>query len=361
MNPNLFINLFASCTITKGYNRSIFVDFQRKQYWFIPNEWETILNHKKTFTIKEIYAKLHFFQDKIAIDSFLRFMIENELVFTSATDLSENFPPVSNHFETPHLIHTVSVNQRTAFPLISRKTISQLRANYLIIHCLDKFDLPKLLSHYSKSRIKGIEITIDLMNFSTPPSPNDLINSELRIHAIHFLNANKKDTTFYKNTSIHYYKTPVSNVNHRFKIDLLLSNESHHKHTYFNQRVHIDANGDIKNAKHTPIVFGNIHKDEIVDIVSKKGFQKLWNAKKIDMDDCSVCEFRNICVDKRIPKQRKDKTWYSIEECTYNPFINKEVGESNYKTLKDSGIQITPSGFSIEMEQFITTKSEIWG
>lgn len=46
MNDSSYINIFATCKITLGYSRSIIIDLQRNDYWFIPNTTAQILSKK---------------------------------------------------------------------------------------------------------------------------------------------------------------------------------------------------------------------------------------------------------------------------------------------------------------------------
>jgi radical SAM protein with 4Fe4S-binding SPASM domain len=114
-------------------------------------------------------------------------------------------------------------------------------------------------------------------------------------------------------------------------MDLFTEAMSHN--TYFNRKVSIDVNGFIKNCSSNLKSFGNVKKEKIHDIITKKNFQKLWNSKKDQTEVCMDCEFRYMCVDSRTPVQTKNGKWIHKIECKYNPYIAKWEGEEGYKSL----------------------------
>jgi hypothetical protein len=69
-----------------------------------------------------------------------------------------------------------------------------------------------------------------------------------------------------------------------------------------------------------------------------KDYSDLWHANKDSIEVCNVCEYRYMCIDKRVPVKRNNDSWYFEEECDYNPFISKWKGEKWYKSLSESGI-----------------------
>lgn len=128
--------------------------------------------------------------------------------------------------------------------------------------------------------------------------------------------------------------------------------ESLNFHTYFNRKLHIGSNGEIKNAIEGEDTFGflqNINDaKELVDIIKSKKFQKYWNLKKDVFDICCDCEFRYMCVDNRTPISRGNGKWYHETDCNYNPFISKWLGEMGYLTLEACGVKSDKNEYSID-------------
>ena len=90
--------------------------------------------------------------------------------------------------------------------------------------------------------------------------------------------------------SIAHKKNPAE-----FESNLTLFSESQFHHTYFNQKIYVDANGNIKNAPECDEIFGNIESYEsILDLINTEEFQKYWNVRKDICDVCKDCEFRHM-------------------------------------------------------------------
>ena len=150
-----------------------------------------------------------------------------------------------------------------------------------------------------------------------------------------------------------------------FNVNILLFTESQKHNTYFNRKLYIGVNGEIKNAPLTTEVFGNINilkkADDILKIIDSHEFQHYWYVHKGLIDVCKQCEFRHMCVDNRIPVKRNEKEWYMENECNYNPYIAKWKGEDGFKTLTDCGIKSDENGFKMNRKKLNAINRELWG
>jgi hypothetical protein len=91
-----------------------------------------------------------------------------------------------------------------------------------------------------------------------------------------------------------------------------------------------------------------------------KDYSDLWHANKDSIEVCNVCEYRYMCIDKRVPVKRNNDSWYFEEECDYNPFISKWKGEKWYKSLSESGITSNKDGFKINEMKLNSILSDLW-
>jgi len=150
-----------------------------------------------------------------------------------------------------------------------------------------------------------------------------------------------------------------------FKVSFELFDESQNHHTYFNRKLCIDVNGEIKNAPECQENFGLIQElnslQELERIISTTEFQKYWFAHKDMCSICQSCEFRHICVDNRLPVQRKNGTWYHTIECNYNPYIAKWKNEDSYVSLCDSGVNVSTEKVTIDHDRIAAINKRIWG
>jgi hypothetical protein len=150
-----------------------------------------------------------------------------------------------------------------------------------------------------------------------------------------------------------------------FVCDITLFTESQAHHTYFNRKLYIGSNGEIKNAPECPETFGFIQDlespEELKTIIQTPEFQKYWFVHKEITDVCKDCEFRHMCVDNRLPHQRSENEWYHQTECNYNPYIAKWPHEEGYRTLEECGVISNENEFSIDHDKIAEINKELWG
>ena len=153
------------------------------------------------------------------------------------------------------------------------------------------------------------------------------------------------------------------------KVDVLTSkeliHESQNHNPYFNRKLYIGSDGELKNAPECEEVYGNINLlksgEELKQIVSTAEFQKYWHIKPDMIDVTKDNEFRYMSIDNRIPYQRQDGSWYHKEEPNYNPYIAKWKSEEGYKTLAECGVISNEKGFSIDHKKIEEINKELWG
>jgi len=123
-----------------------------------------------------------------------------------------------------------------------------------------------------------------------------------------------------------------------FQVNIDLFSESQKHHTFFNRKAIITKDLNVKNHLLQQEVFGNLKEQSLYQIINRQDFQEFWFVHKENIDVCKDCELRHMCIDPRVPHKRNDNSWYHEDECNYNPYIAKWVGEPNYLTLEQSGI-----------------------
>jgi SPASM domain peptide maturase of grasp-with-spasm system len=126
-----------------------------------------------------------------------------------------------------------------------------------------------------------------------------------------------------------------NNSSSHFNVSVQLYTEAQNHNSYFNRKIAIDTNGNIKNCSASENIHGNVKTDKIDSIIESSAFQKLWFVKKDEIEICKDCEFRYMCIDSRIPIKNQEGVWYHEKECNYNPYIAKWKSELGYITIKE--------------------------
>ncbi len=247
-------------------------------------------------------------------------------------------------------------------------SLQQLQCRHIVCNInfqisLDQFKL--ILSLIENFNIHSCLFLLDFSNhFYSDDFANIIINTN-RINSIIFFNS-----PFDKNLEdkIYYFKANKSRSskkrNSNFRSNRNLFSESQLHHTYFNRKLYIGPNGEIKNAPECEETFGNIKDlnsvEDLKEIISTPAFQKYWFVHKDLCDVCKHCEFRHMCVDNRMPFERADNQWFHKIECNYNPFIAKWEGEIGYRTLSECGVISNENEFSIDHNRITEINKEIW-
>lgn len=122
----------------------------------------------------------------------------------------------------------------------------------------------------------------------------------------------------------HTIKTSTKKQVDQFIVNLFLFSESQLHHNYFNRKLFIGSEGEIKNAPECQEIHGKIqeitHPQQLVELIKTAAFQTYWFVTKDRCEVCKDCEFRYMCMDNRIPLQRENGYWYHLQKCNYDPY-----------------------------------------
>lgn len=363
MNNNNYFLLFSNCVAIKGSKRSIIYDLQLGRYKFIPNLLFDVLektDNNRIGDIKKIYNNnqnegigkyFNLLQDE-------DFGIEcNNISCFSKFSMEWGYPG-----EITNSIITLAKNSTFDLERII-KELDNLNCESIQFRFYDPPSLKKLKNLFSITRnykFRSFELIMPFINTFTKSEIQSLYDLNNRIRCIIFsdCNINKKvyqlENVIVNSTNKSMYEIVSSGLcsNENFNVKIKLITESQRHHTYFNRKLCIGLNGEIKNAPECEEEFGYIQDilspKKLKEIIASPEFQKYWYVHKELCDICKDCEFRHMCVDNRLPYQRKDGSWYHKQECNYNPYIAKWKGEEGYKALEECGVVSTNEGLSID-------------
>jgi SPASM domain peptide maturase of grasp-with-spasm system len=348
---NKKFNIYEGCVPVRGYARSIIYDLQREDYDFIPNELMDFILENKENTIRNV-------KNEEIINNYLEFLIEKEYAFFCEENELELFPPISFEWDFPsHLVSTVVdigngwSNERmdTFLEQMSKVNCQHIQIFTTHPHKLDIFNA--FLKRIYNSSIRSIEL---LMPYYHSINENDvikLLNKNKRICNLIMFNA--PENKIFENIRQYIFISEDLDIRGcndlgYFQVNLLMFSEAKKYNTFFNRKVFIDEDGNIKNDPLQVEYSGNIENKNLLQVIQDVSFQELWSAQKDEIDTCRDCEFRYMCIDSRVPKKRLNGTWFYEKECNYNPYIAKWKGEKGYKSLSDCGIIVNEKSQSID-------------
>lgn len=353
--------LYANCILQKGYKNYLICDLQRQQLRHIPPTLYFILSRYKDRPADYIKEQFEHQHDDM-IDGYFKFLCDNDLGFYCSSEELKLFPELELSFDYPSGITNAVIDLSKNSPFRLKDAFWELA----LLHCrhvqlrfaegFSVTEIASLISSTEKHALDSIELVIAYYP-SISKTELDELYAQRFVSAIHVYNvpAGKqhalkergvKDRVFVHRHNI--VEKPVTPDLSKLKINITLFCESQKHHTYFNRKLYIGNNGQIKNAPECLETFGTINDDRnLSEVITGEAFQRYWHVRKKHTDICKQCEFMHLCIDGRIPHQRPSGEWYHETECSYNPFIGKWKSESGYKTLAESGITSNAEGFKI--------------
>jgi len=362
--------LFANCVVVESYQRSLIMDLQLNKHIFIPNDLQKILTNFKGKTISDIQE---FYKNKYDnfINEYFELLKNNELIYF--TNDVEQFPSIDLIYKSPSHITNVFIDFSKKLKIkkiidilnnISCKAVS-LSFTEKISLC----EIKKVLSYFKETGFIHIEMYINWQFALEEVKP--LFHNETRLQQVimfmcdenmHYLlpNGMNRIIVYSKN------KMNISTKSSRsLSVSFPLYIESQKHHTYFNRKLYIGKNGEIKNALECKDNFGFIQSIKDVEglksIISKSEFQKYWFVHKEICNICKDCEFRHMCVDNRLPYKNTNGTWYFKPNCPYNPYICKWEGEEGYVLVEECGNYTRETGFVPDKKKIRKLNKQIWG
>jgi SPASM domain peptide maturase of grasp-with-spasm system len=329
--------MFADCIPVKGVQRGAIYDLNRRLYKLVPNSMVDFINESAGLTLNQIKEKYGVDSHHI-VDEYISFLDSNHLMIWMHDSLLNSFKELDINWEFPAEITNaiIDLDDNSKFEICTiLLQLENLGCKHLQIRsyskrAIDYFE--NVLAFIISSKYLSIEI-ITRFDSEIPESRvKDLVKNHRRIKAFIFHSADHNkiinESEIESMANISYSKQLINspadchnNNKDYLNVSVKLFMEAQNFHSYFNKKVAIDINGNIKNCSSQERNFGNVSTDLISDIIKHKEFQFLWNVKKDQTKICKNCEFRYMCVDSRVPKQISGNEWEHDSECNYNPYL----------------------------------------
>ena len=326
--------LFTNCIPVKGVSRSVIVDVQRGEMFFIDNYLYEILTSSKQNKWSTIIAEYDE-DSQSMLDKYLKFLEVNELCFW--TDQPDCFPNLNLEWDSPSVITNAIIDVNTTSEHNWEqilKQLSELGCRDIQVRFFDFVEIAmieKILALLNNSFIKSIELIVKYQPVFTRKYLKTLIDNNVRIKNFILHSAPKQDLFQYDHSrgmgNIVFLKSPVDSnrhcgiINeHYFIIDQPRTfAEFKHYNSCLNRKIGIDEQGNIKNCPSMPIVYGNIKVDKIESVITEN-FKNVWFINKDQIETCKICEFRYVCSDCRAFKENENDILSKPQKCGYDPY-----------------------------------------
>jgi len=318
MKQEKYLMMFSNCITIEGASQSTIYDLQREKHYDVPKDFSEFINDFSRFSLNSIYAR-YGVGNKKTLDSYVGFLLENELAFfLDSFEEQLLFPKLNLDYYHPSVI----TNSEVEINLISDKELSriintleflgceQIQFNILSINY--KEIISKIVSSFNQSIIYSIIFNIKIEIVPDMSFLDKIIANNLRIDFIS-INVNQLFEHRYDKIVLYNKNQRNNNFQIAFFVNIRFFNEAQNYNPYFNRKIFISEVGQIKNVSETKEVFGNIHnmsKESIQSLVNSKEYQKFGNISKNQILQCCNCSYRYMCLDNRIPEDVGHKYKY---------------------------------------------------
>ena len=314
-----YLVMYAHCIPIKGKEQGAIYNFHTGNIIPVPNSMIALIDYMKIYTTGEC---------KDIVDSeasyweYFNYLKQNDLAFL--TSEPTRFPPIKPIFYSPECVKQ-AVIEYVIGGFDDKKLFSNLNT-LLCKHVelrlpdnnLTSSQLETIISNTIKSTIRSIDIHC---KFNSLLNETDLESLTARYKKINFINLygapnNNVNAKSYIRFTTADYETLITR---NFPKDVLIVNmpyfsESHDYNPYYNKKICVDKNGNIKNCLRHKKTFGNIdNSNEILNIHNNDDFTFLWKIKPDLIEGVKESELRYCTLYSQNVKVEHDKI-YLIDE-----------------------------------------------
>lgn len=300
--------------VTKGATRSLIVNGENGKFMLIPNEIANILSNS-SFTREDFGEDFEFFD---------YFLSEG---YTCSVSTSNNFDFYSFESELALKDETLilDLDKESKIELLCTKLLEyNKKFDFTQVRVFDKsIDYTKLLDVVDQITINGFELAV---NFEL--NPKHLMKTFPKLYYIQIFNQGYNDiiteglkVTEYIDEKL-LNETSCGNVcNRNFIFNSHFKIKSNQGNSCLNNKFSIDRFGNYKNCPSMTNSYGNLSKNSMFSAVSAFNKSKdvlFSNITKNEIEECKICEFRDVCMDCRAYRT-SDNIYSKPKKCNYNP------------------------------------------
>ncbi|RZL38347.1 MAG: grasp-with-spasm system SPASM domain peptide maturase [Pedobacter sp.] len=349
-----YFNLYSNILLTKGANRMLISDLQRRQSEVQQLELYDIIEELKNNSIEEVFG---FYDDvsKAMVQEYIDFLLDREYGFITAGDWDKNFEPLALDYIDYNKISNLFMERNDlAIPEKLIQSIANLQIRHLVIYCngdVSLSDFLKLDADFENTTLDSIEIFAPFHSAIDQNFIQQLSENTSRIYNLVFYNCENEPFKVENIFRFEVLFTPQDlKISSCGKVDIKYFDtnikkvlEAINHNSCLNKKIGIDAEGNIKNCPAMPQSFGNINETTLEEALLHQDFKKYWNLTKEDITVCKDCEFRNVCTDCRAFTEQTHVNDAGLDvskplKCGYDPYTN-QWSDWSKNPLKQKAIQ----------------------
>lgn len=294
MSESDFYVLYSHNIPVRGSDKSVVYNLHKGKLVFIPNSMLDILELLREKCVRDVYSQIKLAGDKKRFSEYLEFLKKYQLgMFTQHP---EEFPPMEKKWRSPSEVMTAIIEFDSLSSYDVEDAIRQL--DDLSCHFLELRvgkrtldSLNNIFFSFYNSGLKSINLILEYQS-GVESYLSDIFEKHEKLECILVYGAPpellKDSTDKIQFIELNPDEKKVQLEDDRYPINTKYFMEAQEYHPYFNKKVVIDQNGNLKNDLFFSKVFGNINDMSIKEVLSTTDIKDLWMAspdKVVDYRD----------------------------------------------------------------------------
>lgn len=296
MTNHDFFKIYAHNIPVKGKIRSAVYNLQQGAIIFIPTILYDILQCLSKQSLKEVQIQYAPENDTL-FRTYIQFLLDRDLGFI--TKEPEKFPKLSLCWSLPCTINTAVIDYhfdhydiKSAIDQLDNLLCKHIELRVTLCNSTDVKHLTKLLRYAGNKVFRSLCLLIDYHpTLEETAAVDKIYRTCQKIEHIIVYNAPTNIT----HQNIRYVQGTLESLRshkNQYIVNTHYFLESQQFNPYYNQKVCINREGDIKNCLRHKRKFGNINHSQIADVVNGEAFRELWYATPDKIEGVKDSELR---------------------------------------------------------------------
>ncbi len=282
---NKYLNIFSFCKVIEGKENAIICDFQKKNIKYIPSSMVEVIKMLTTLPYAEVENT--FLDQKYIFESYVNLLLVEKFAFFS--DRRDEFTSISDTWESPQVINNAIIEYRFENYNINQliEQLDDLNCQFLEIRFLDcrkekLASIEEILRYCDDLVLRSIKIYISYISQKVSLQIYHRLKKFKKLEAMVFYGSDRTKAN-YVLQNILFTKKDMEYIRKKnfddtdFIIDFEYYRESLQYNPYYNKKICIDYLGNVKNCLKNESVFGNINKNNIIQILKETEIKELWH------------------------------------------------------------------------------------
>ncbi|MDC8098427.1 hypothetical protein [Chryseobacterium rhizosphaerae] len=283
---NKYLNIFSFCKVIEGKENAIICDFQKKNIKYIPSSMVEVIRMLSKLPYTEVENT--FSDQKNIFKSYVSLLLTEKFAFFS--DLRDEFIPISDTWESPQVINNAIIeygfenyNMIHLIEQLDDLNCQFLEIRFLAFEKKSIEQIEEILQYCNDLVLRSIKIYLPYINHRVSLQIYHRFKKFKKLEAIIFYGSDKTKAN-YALQNILFTKKNMEYIRKKnfddtdLVIDFEYYRESLKYNPYYNKKIGVDYLGNIKNCLKNESIFGNVNKNNIVQILKETDIKELWHV-----------------------------------------------------------------------------------